>query len=155
MWLNYIYAFTGVRYFYFNQMTPTCFDPLFWSTALVQCFGLFTEPTAGSFGLQILSRSPGLFPWCWRQVKKGVAEKAEAIILESGQKVDSDDERKKVYSISNWYYVHRSTWKAISLFLHTLFALKTHSRAHGRSDSQSCGNFFGNLIEQQNITIIQ
>lgn len=29
--------------------------------------------------------------------KKGVAEKAEAIIIESGHKVDSDDERKKVY----------------------------------------------------------
>lgn len=78
-------------------MTPTCFGPLFWSTALAQCSGWFTEPAAGSFGLQILSRCPGLFPWCWRQVKKGVAEKAEAIIIESGHKVDSDDERKKVY----------------------------------------------------------
>lgn len=74
-------------------MTPTCFGPLFWSTALAQCSGWFTEPAAGSFGLQISPDAQDYFHDVEDKWKKGVAEKAEAIIIESGHKVDSDDER--------------------------------------------------------------
>lgn len=75
-------------------MTPSCLGPLFWSTALVQCSGWFTEPTAGSFGSP---DAQDYFHDVEDKWKKGVEEKAEAIIIESGHKVDSDDERKKVY----------------------------------------------------------
>lgn len=87
MWLNYIYAFTVVL-----QRTHRC--PLF-----------LLQPNEGD--LQSQQQAPLVYRFSpdaqdyfhdvedkW---KKGVAEKAEAIIIESGHKVDSDDERKKVY----------------------------------------------------------
>lgn len=114
---------TGVRYFYFNQMTPTCFGPLFWSTALVQCFGWFTEPTAGSFGLHILSRSPGLFSWCWRQVKKGVAEIAEAFLIESIKMIVMMKVRKFIKSLIGIMFVDQLERQSLSFY--TFICLKT------------------------------
>lgn len=87
--------------------------------------------------------------------KKGVAEKAEAIIIESGHKVDSDDERKFIKSLIGTMFIDKLERQSLSFYTLSFALKQTHPKAHGRSDSQSCGHFFGNLIEQQNITIIK
>lgn len=55
--------------------------------------------------------------------KKGVAEKIEAIIIESGHKVDSDDERKFIKSLIGIMFIDQLERQSLSFY--TFICLKT------------------------------
>lgn len=63
-------------------------------------------------------------------------------------------ERKFIKSLIGTMFIDKLERQSLSFYTLSFALKQTHPKAHGRSDSQSWGHFFGNLIEQQNITII-
>lgn len=64
-------------------------------------------------------------------------------------------ERKFIKSLIGIMFIDQLERQSFSFYTLSFASKQTHPGAHGRSDSQSCGHFFGHLIEQQNITIIK
>lgn len=81
------------------------------------------------------------------RVRIGVAEIAEAIIVESGDEDDSDDEREPIKSPIGTKFIDQLGW--LSLFTPIFICFGTDPWAHGRADFHSSGNFFGHHNKRQ------
>lgn len=152
MWLNYIYAFTAVL-----QRTSRCplfllqqNDPyLFWSSFLIHCL----SPV-----FRVIYRANSRLLWSTHSLQKPriismmlkTSEKKGAVI----KMIMMMKERKFIKSLIGIMFIDKLESQSLSLYTLSFDLKQTHPRTHWRLDSQSCWNFFGNLIDQQNITII-
>lgn len=64
-------------------------------------------------------------------------------------------ERKFIKSLIGIMLIDKFERQSLSFYTLSFALKQTHPKTHWMLDSQSCRNFFGNLIEQQNITIIK